>query len=252
MARKLHFGPARVPSRESPEAAVASAPRAEPLGLRDRFRGRLLDELRVRRAVRRARARGRRRAFRPCAPCGLHGPCRTGEEAEHGGRDAGPLGRDRQGRGRRGRRLPPGVPARPDARGGDRLGLRAARRAPRAARRERTRRAVRDRGDGPGSRARVGRRRRRDLPPASLGAPGARLRPYARDLGRRVHLGRAVRGGAREGGRGARSRRAVPHPLLGHPVREPERDEASPLRRRNAPRRAAGRGARAVRAARRR
>ena len=44
---------------------------------------------------------------------------------------------------------------------------------------------------------------------------------------------------------------AVPHPLLRHPVREPERDEASPLRRRNASCRAAARGARAVRRGRR-
>ena len=41
----------------------------------------------------------------------------------------------------------------------------------------------------------------------------------------------------------------VPHPLLRHRVREPERDEASSVRRGNAARRAAGRGARAVRAA---
>ena len=43
--------------------------------------------------------------------------------------------------------------------------------------------------------------------------------------------------------------RAVPHPLLRHPVREPQRDEAPALRRGNAARRAAARGARAVRAA---
>ena len=44
---------------------------------------------------------------------------------------------------------------------------------------------------------------------------------------------------ARAGRRGDRARRAVPHPLLGHPVREPERDEASPLRRGHAAGRAA-------------
>ena len=47
-----------------------------------------------------------------------------------------------------------------------------------------------------------------------LGAAGARLRAHARDLGRRVHVGRAVRRGAREGRRRARAGRAVPHPLL--------------------------------------
>ena len=61
--------------------------------------------------------------------------------------------------------------------------------------------------------------------------------------------GRAVRRGAREGRRRARAGRAVPHPLLGHPVREPQRDEAPPLRRGDAARRAAARGARALRAA---
>ena len=40
----------------------------------------------------------------------------------------------------------------------------------------------------------------------------------------------------------------VPHPLLGHPVRQPQRDEAPALRRGHAPRRAAARGARALRA----
>ena len=38
--------------------------------------------------------------------------------------------------------------------------------------------------------------------------------------------------------------RAVPHPLLRHPVREPQRDEAPALRRGDAARRAARRGAR--------
>ena len=36
----------------------------------------------------------------------LHGPRRARQEAEHGGRDARPLGRDREGGRRRGRRLP--------------------------------------------------------------------------------------------------------------------------------------------------
>ena len=62
-------------------------------------------------------------------------------------------------------------------------------------------------------------------------------------------VGRAVRRGARGGRCRARGRCALPHPLLGHPVREPKRDEASPLRRRDAARRAARRGTRTVRAA---
>ena len=52
-----------------------------------------------------------------------------------------------------------------------------------------------------------------------------------------------------EGGRGDRAGRAVPHPLLRHPVREPQRDEAPALRRGDAARRADARRARAVRAA---
>ena len=82
-----------------------------------------------------------------------------------------------------------------------------------------------------------------------LGAAGDRLRAHARDLRRRVHVGRAVRRGAREGGRGDRAGGAVPHPLLGHPVREPERDEAPAVRRRDASGRAAAGRAGAVRAA---
>ena len=143
----------------------------------------------------------------------------------------------------------PGLPARPDARGRDRRGRRAARRAARAARGKGSRRAVRDRGDGPRARARLDRRRLRDRLAARLGAPGDRLRAHARDLRRGVPVGRAVRRGARAGGRGDRAGRAVPHPLLGHPVREPQRDEAPALRRGHAPRRAAARGAGAVRAA---
>ena len=45
-------------------------------------------------------------------------------------------------------------------------------------------------------------------------------------------------------------RRAVPHPLLRHRLREPQRDEAPALRRGDAARRAARRGARALRPAR--
>src|SRR5262249_3823543 len=83
----------------------------------------------------------------------------------------------------------------------------------------------------------------RDLAPPRLGAAGARLRAHARDLRRRLPRRRAVRRGAREGRRRARAGRAVPHPLLGHRVREPQRDEAPALRRGHAASRAARGGA---------
>ena len=82
---------------------------------------------------------------------------------------------------------------------------RAARRAAGAARGEGPGRAVRDRGDGPRAGSRVGRRRGRDRAAAAVGAAGDRLRAHARDLRRRVHVGRAVRRGAREGRRGDRA-----------------------------------------------
>ena len=84
------------------------------------------------------------------------------------------------------------------------------------------------------------RRRRRDLAPPRLGAAGARLRAHARDLRRRVHRrpSRSPRR-SRRCRRGARAGRAVPHPLLGHRVREPQRDEAPALRRGDAAGRAA-------------
>ena len=66
---------------------------------------------------------------------------------------------------------------------------------------------------------------------ARVGAAGARLRAHARDVRRRLHDAGAVRRGARRRRRGARARRAVPHPLQRHPVREPQRDEAPALRR---------------------
>ena len=53
-----------------------------------------------------------------------------------------------------------------------------------------------------------------------------------------------VRRGARGGRRRARAGRAVPHPLLRHRVREPQREAPPALRRGHAPRRAAARGAR--------
>ena len=62
----------------------------------------------------------------------------------------------------------------------------------------------------------LGTARRRDLARRArrLGAAGARLRPPARDLGRRVPGGRALRRGAGEGRRGAGAGRPLPRPLL--------------------------------------
>src|SRR5581483_9886189 len=208
------------------------------------------DGLRLRGALRRARPRPRHRPLRARADRRVHGARRARAEAEHGDRHARPLRRDRPGRGRRARRLPPGLPARPHARGGDRLGLRAARRVAGAPRGEGPRGAVRDRGDGPRARARVGRGRRRDLAAPRVGASGARLRPHARHLGRGVHARGAVRRGARRGRRRPAGGGAVPRPLLRHRVCEPERDKAPPVRRGDAAGGAARGGARALRAAR--
>src|SRR5439155_11399683 len=70
-----------------------------------------------------------------------------------------------------------------------------------------------------------------------------RLRPYARDERRSFPRGRAVRGRARSSRRSPRAEGALPHPLLGHRLRQPQRDEASALRRGDAPRRSAWKGA---------
>ena len=67
--------------------------RARLHGLRDRLRGRVLDGLPVGGALRRARARARDRALRARADRRLHGPRRARQEAQHGDRDARPLGR---------------------------------------------------------------------------------------------------------------------------------------------------------------
>ena len=115
----------------------------------------------------------------------LHGSRRARQEAQHGRRDARPFRRHREGRRRRGRRLPPGLPARAHARG--RRSTRCASNSASCARgwRRRTARVpfgievmgrVRELGT-------VGRRRR-DLAPARLGPPRPRLRAHARDLGR--------------------------------------------------------------------
>ena len=72
-----------------------------------------------------------------------------------------------------------------------------------------------------------------------LGSARARLRAHARDERRRVHGRRAVPGRARGGRRRPGARIAVPHPLLRHRLREPQRDEAPRVRRGHAARRSA-------------
>ena len=75
-------------------------------GLRDRLRGQVLDGLPVGGALRRARAGARDRPLGARADRRLHGPRRTWQKAQHGRRDARPLGGDREDRRRRARRLP--------------------------------------------------------------------------------------------------------------------------------------------------
>ena len=77
----------------------------------------------------------------------------------------------------------------------------------------------------------------RDLGANGLGAAGARLRPHARDERRRLPGIVAVRRGARGGRRRARAGSAVPHPLLRHRVREPQREASTcpTARERSAP-----------------
>ena len=129
---------------------------------------------------------------------GFMGHAERGKKLNMAVGHARPLGRDREGRGRRARssstpascsgaRREEAIDAVCEQLGELRERLEG----------EGPRRAVRDRGDGPRARARLGRRRGRDLAAAGLGAAGARLRPHARDLRRRLHLGRAVRRGAR-------------------------------------------------------
>ena len=172
VAAKLHFGPARVPSRESPEAALEALLASRLPRLRDRLRGPLLDGTTT--SPRPSASSPARRALSsPSTP-----PSRaswatpSGQEAEHGHRDARPFRRDRQGGRRRARRLPPRLPARAEARAGDRLGLRAARRAAPAPRGEGSRRPLRDRGDGTGA-SWLGRGRRR-RPGLVVGGPLSR------------------------------------------------------------------------------
>ena len=140
---------------------------------------------------------------------------------------------------RRARGLPPGLSPRPGTRGRARVRRRPARLAARAAGGQGSRRPLRHRGDGPRPRPREPRRRPLDRRARRVGASGDRLRAHARDLRRRLRRGRRAFAEALDaGGRRAGGRRTVPHPLLRHRVREPQRDEAPPLRRGHAPRRA--------------
>ena len=250
MASRIRVGPARMPSRESPEEAIElllergysaceidfesgfwmDYPFAERLG-----------EL----------AREHDVALSVHAPLvRLHGPPR-GERAQvHiGRRRARPQRGHRRRERRRARRLPPRLPARTEPRGRDRRGRRAARQAPRAARGEGARRAVRHRGDGPRARARVGRRRRRDLAARRLGAAGARLRAHARDERRRVPRARR-RSARRSSSRTTSSSADAPFHIHFSDIAFANRNETKhlPVRRGDAARGAAARRARALRA----
>ena len=111
-------------------------------------------------------------------------------------------------------------------------------------------RPVRRRGDGPRARPRLDRRRARDRGARRLRPPGARLRAHARDVRRRVpRRSIAFADALARRGRGARARRAVPHPLLAtSSTRTATRRSTCPTARgRCAPSRS--RGARALRAA---
>ena len=174
---------------------------------------------------------------------GFMGHVEKRPQARDGDGHARPLGRDREGGRRRARRLPPGLPARPDPEADDLLGRLAARRPSQAARGQGARRPVRRRDHGPRQRLRQPRRRDRDLVPPGLGAAGDRLRAPARDHRRRVHDGEGVPRRPRRREPRPPARRAVPHPLLRHRLREPKRDEAPPVRRGHAARRADGEGA---------
>ena len=233
-----------------PEAAVEALLERGSLGLRDRLRGPVLDGLRVRRALRRARARARHRALRPRADRRLHGARRARQEAEHGGRDARPLGRDREGGRRRGGRLP------------SRASCSGAR-----ARRRSTRSSSSSASCASGSKAKdravpfgievMGRVR--ELGSIDDVVEIASRLDWVRPVIDFAHM-HATSDGAftsvepfaaalEQADAVIPAGRAVPHPLLGHPVREPQRDEAPALRRGHAARRAAARRARALRAA---
>ena len=166
----------------------------------------------------------------------------------HGARRARPERRDRGGMRCGGRRLPPWLPARPQPRGRDRRRRRAARPRSRAARGQGSGRAfgievmgrVRDLGSLDDcveiSRAHVWVRPVVDFAHMHATSDGAFLER------------RAVPRRARARRRRPRRRSAFPHPFLRHRLREPQRDEASALRRGHAPRRPAARGARRFRA----
>ena len=216
---------------------------------RDRLRGGLLARLRSGSAPRRDASRTRHPALGARAARSVHGPRRPWQEVQNGTWDARPHRGHREGRGCRGDRVPSGLPPRPRARAGDRRRRRPARRPARAARVEGPARAVRRRGDGARPRARHDRRRARDRVAGRLRAAGARLRAHARDERRRVHRRRGVRVGTRGGGRRDRGGCAVPHPFQRHRLREPQREESSPLRRGNVARGTASRRARTLRTA---
>ena len=130
----IRIGPARVPSRESPEQAVELLVERGYTGLRDRLRGRLLDRLSVRREAREvAREAG--------IALSVHAPIAAFlGHAEREKKYRMAVGMLDHSAGiaaacwRRARRLPPRLPARAAAGGGARRRRRAARRSARPAR----------------------------------------------------------------------------------------------------------------------
>ena len=239
MARKLHFGPARVPSRESPEAAVEALVERGLSACEIDFEGGFWMSYEFAEQLGEI-ARAADVALSVHAPlAGFMGHAERGKKLNMAvgmldhtagiAKSAGAevvvfhpgflLGRARE----------EAIDSVVEQLGELRVRLEGKGRG----------RAVRDRGDGARARPRIGRGRDRDLAAPRLGAAGARLRAHARDLGRGLSVGRALPHCALGSRRGAREIGAVPHPLQRHPVREPQRDQASPVRRGNAASRAA-------------
>ena len=100
--------------------------------------------------------------------------------------------------------------------------------------RRRTRGAFRNRGDGTRARSRVGGRRRRDLAPSRLGATRSRLRAQHATSDGAFLEAEPFREALEARRRRSRARSAVPHPFLGHRLRQPQRDETPALRRQDA------------------
>ncbi len=236
MAR-IRVGVARVPDRESPDRAIELVVQAGYDACEIDFEGGFWMDYPWAERAGRGRPGARRRALGARTALRVGRPPR-GERAQVGlgARGARPLRRDRRGLRRGGRRVPPRVPPRSHTRGCDRERRRAARARASTAGGQGPGRAVRRRGDGARARPRLARGLRRDRGADRLGATCVGLRAHARDERRRLPRRGAVPRRARARRRRAAARRPLPHPLLGHRLREPQRDAAPPLRRGHAPR----------------